>query len=117
VCNKKFPLLYELLKELINFADPTFKFTSIQVNQNVSCSSHRDMSNVGESLIIGFGDYDGGYLVIDHGRGNDSGTRYNIQRNFFRFCGNQSHWTEPWDGFRATVIFYTHKQLVGLVVP
>jgi len=37
VCNMKFPRIYALLKKIIHFADPTFKFTSIQVNQNVSC--------------------------------------------------------------------------------
>jgi len=34
-CNTKFSRIYALLKKIIQFEDPTFKFTSIQVNQNV----------------------------------------------------------------------------------
>jgi len=57
VCNKRFPLLNLLLKEVIKFADPTFRFTSIQVNQNVPCKLHRDSSNNCETIMIGFGNY------------------------------------------------------------
>jgi len=114
-CNTKFPRIYAMLKEIIQFADPTFRFTSIQVNQNVKCKPHKDQSNVGETLIIGFGDYCGGDILIKEKQ--DLIKSYNVLGNFLRFDGKSLHWTAPWTGNRITVLFYTNKRLIGEVVP
>jgi len=114
-CNTKFPRTYALLKKIIQFEDPTFKFTSIQVNQNVMCKPHRDESNVGETVVIGFGDYCGGNILIKENQ--DLVKSYNVCGNFLRFAGKNLHWTEPWEGNRITVLFYSNKRLIGEVLP
>lgn len=114
-CNTKFPRIYTLLKKIIQFSDPTFKFTSIQVNQNVKCKPHTDRSNVGETVMIGFGDYCGGNILIKEKQ--DSIKSYNVFGNFLRFDGRSLHWTAPWTGNRITVLFYTNKRLIGEVLP
>lgn len=60
----KNPKLYELIKE---FGDKYFpsQFTSIQVNKNVVCPRHLDKKNVGNSMLISFGDYEGGNIIIE----------------------------------------------------
>jgi len=52
VCNKKYLRIYAELKKIIDFTDPTFKFTSIQVNKNVSCKPHINKCDVWEKLMI-----------------------------------------------------------------
>jgi hypothetical protein len=42
-----------------------FEFEAIQLNKNVVCPPHRDSGNNGKSVIISFGDYSGGELIID----------------------------------------------------
>jgi len=85
------------------------------VNQNVNCKPHIDRGNVGETLIIGFGNYEGGQTVVQENQGLIM--RYNVKGNFLRFKGSSLHWTEPWTGNRITVLFYTNKHLLGEVVP
>jgi len=135
-CNRLFPKLYVLLKELIKIHDPTFKYTSIQVNRNVMCKPHTDTYNFGETVLVGLGRYHGGCLVVEHERDTprsvkkgrkqtikkkDSLTRvvmkYNVRRRFIRFHGKHLHWVEPWRGNRVTIMFYTNKKLMGLTPP
>jgi hypothetical protein len=65
--NTKYPKLYELLVKLGNRIVPeNIKFTSIQVNHNYKTLEHVDKNNVGDSLNISFGDFEGGELVINN---------------------------------------------------
>lgn len=135
-CNRLFPKLYVLLKDLIKIHDPTFKYTSIQVNLNVMCKPHTDSYNFGETVLIGLGRYHGGCLVVEHKRDTPKGTKksskdrvnkkdpstrvvmkYNVRRKFIRFYGRHLHWVEPWKGDRVTIMFYTNKKLMGLTPP
>jgi len=118
-CNEKFPLVYALLKEIIKFSDISFQFTSIQVNQNVNCKPHIDKNNVGETVIIGFGDYSEGNIVVERKVKliRNRRTSYNISGNFLRFNASNFHWTEPWIGNRITVMFYSNRYLIGLELP
>jgi hypothetical protein len=59
----KHPEIYELIQSIgksYNFA-----FTSIQLNHNVICPPHKDENNKGNSLIVSFGEYTGGSLVVE----------------------------------------------------
>jgi hypothetical protein len=64
VNNKKYPELYKALKTLGNSIVP-FDFDCIVLNHNYITKPHRDKNNKGESLIISFGNYQGGELVIN----------------------------------------------------
>ena len=39
-------------------------FSSIHLNNNVVCPKHKDNRNVGNSLLVSFGDYTGCNIVI-----------------------------------------------------
>jgi hypothetical protein len=100
--NKKFPLLFKTLKKLMKSYDPEFKFTTIQLNKNILSPPHVDKNNVGPSYIIGFGDYEGGKLVIE-------GKEHNIQNKFKKFNGTKGHWVTPFKGGdRYSLVFFTH---------
>ena len=64
-CSKKYPELYNAVKEFGETIFP-FPFTSIHINHNVVCPRHLDSENVGNSMLVSFGDYEGCDLVIEH---------------------------------------------------
>ena len=99
--NKKFPELFSELQKLIKNHDPDFTYTTIQLNKNIESAPHIDKNNVGDSYIIGLGDYTGGDLVVE-------GVRHNIKDKFFRFNGTKGHWNDTFKGTRYSIIFFTH---------
>ena len=97
------PLLFSLLMEWASENVP-IPFTSIQINDNYHCVPHYDKGNIGDSYIIGFGDYTGGELKLW-----DTGELVDI-RNGFVFNGSErKHSTEPWVGRRFSLVFHTVK--------
>lgn len=94
------PYLYKLL---LDFAKKYVKisFTGIQVNQNYFSKPHKDVGNLGESLIVGFGDYTGGEL-------NVWGVNHDIRHKPLIFNGSENlHWTQEWEGIRYSLVFHT----------
>lgn len=98
---KKYPILYEKLKELMNNHDPEFIFTTITLNKNFKCEPHKDSKNIGYSYIIGIGNYDGGELNVE-------GEKIDIKNKFYKFNGSEkTHFVESWtNGDRYTLVFY-----------
>jgi hypothetical protein len=68
-CSMLYPILERALRGLVATAEPSFEFTNITVNKNLQCKPHRDTGNIGDSLIIGFGEYTGGELAVADGTG------------------------------------------------
>ena len=101
-------LLMEFAKKHINIP-----FTSIQVNQDMTCAPHKDKGNVGISAIVAFGDYTGGELVVE-------GVKHDIKNKIFLFDGSQKeHYTAPFTGERYSIVYHTiaPQERWGWVVP
>jgi len=100
--SKKYPVLYDKICKLMTDYDPDFEFTTITLNKNFKCEPHKDSKNIGESFIIGLGDYVGG------GELNIEGEKINIKNKFYKFNGSEkTHFVEPWtDGDRYSLVFY-----------
>jgi hypothetical protein len=63
--SKKYPHLYEEIFRIGKLICP-FEFKSVHLNNNVICPKHKDKGNHGESLLISFGNYEGGNIVIEN---------------------------------------------------
>lgn len=86
--SEKFPELSDYIFKLFDKMF-YFKFTSIQINKNVVAPKHIDGKNVGVSLILSIGDYEGGNLFV---KGEEFDTRYTAHI----FDGSQmEHWNSP----------------------
>ena len=96
------PALYDLLIRLGNqILPPDFSYVSIQVNQNYETKPHKDVGNKGLSCILGFGDYEGGDLVIEN-------AEISIKNRLCFFDGSlYTHWTKPYTGNRFSIVFHT----------
>ena len=86
-------------------------FTSICLNVDFAASPHVDRANVGESWILGLGDYEGGELWVE-GDGEElfsgmRGSRHDIRHRWHKFNGQRVHATCPYDGYRVSVVFFT----------
>jgi hypothetical protein len=96
--------VYLYLKDFVKKYNPDFEFTEIQINYNWKSPKHKDKLNVGESIIIGLGDYKGGELIIEKEDGEE---KHDINCKFLKFNGAKyTHYTKPWEGDRLSLVFY-----------
>eukprot|EP01048_Picozoa_sp_COSAG05_P012980 COSAG05_NODE_1341_length_5140_cov_4.176949_6_plen_517_part_00 len=97
------PRLTELLARFAKQYVPDFKFTSIQVNKNYMSAMHCDKNNLGNSYIVGVGDYTDGALWV-HEK-ND----VQCHNKWVQFDGNIPHCTLPYTGTRYTLIYFSNQ--------
>jgi len=106
VFTERYPHIMDLFKDFINSHFPDFEFNSVYVNKNVVCKWHLDSKNVGESLLVGLGEYTGGetsfYL--------DKEIIFNIQNDSLIFNGSEiEHRSLPFTGTRYSLVFFNVK--------
>ena len=106
----KYRELYLNTKKMMDMhirnSDPKFKFTSIQFNKSQQTAKHVDAKNVGESYIIGLGDYKGGEVIV-YDENDKNPVKHNVKNRFLKFNGSiYPHETAPFTGERFTMVFY-----------
>jgi hypothetical protein len=103
------PRLTELLARFARQYVPGFQFTSIQVNKNYMSAMHTDKNNLGNSYIVGVGDYTDGALWV-HGQDD-----VQCHDKWVQFDGNLPHCTLPYTGTRYTLIYFSNQsyELLG----
>lgn len=106
--NSKYAALLKASKQLLKAHDPKYRFEAVTINKNQKASSHTDVNNVGESYIIGLGDYTGGELVFTDKDSPYYGT-HNIKGKWLRFVGDTPHHVKPFKGERYTLVYYHWK--------
>ena len=104
-----YPEIWDALCELAE--EYNFSFTSATINKNLTCPKHRDSKNTGSTLIVSFGDYTGGLLGIETENGDEF---IDIHEKPYFFNGKTTtHWTEPFEGTRYSVMLYTTKSAIS----
>jgi len=82
---------------------PEHEFDCIMINKNFTCPPHKDKNNIGDSIIIGFGDYAGGELVIED-------EPVDIYWTPMIFNGHEKeHWVAPFVGERYSIVLCKSK--------
>jgi len=105
--NKRYPKLLKLLDIAVKLFDPDFQYTTIQINKNVKCKTHKDKNNVGASLALALGDFEGGGIIQYNIDGSE---KFIDTKNCFKYQdGNIPHTTAPFTGERYALIFFFHK--------
>ena len=97
------PVLFRLLQELAATEVPTFSYTTIVVNKNVVTNPHVDQYNVGPTLILGIGDFNGGALVVQKQTFDISNHKW------LYFWGKDEHYNTPIKkgGDKITITLFT----------
>lgn len=102
----KRPKLYKLL---LDFAKEYVKipFTSITVNDNFKAAAHRDKNNVGVSLLVAFGDFQGGEIQLLEG---DMKGDYDIRHKALVHDFSKTlHCVKEYIGSRYSLVFYQYE--------
>jgi hypothetical protein len=97
----KRPDVYSKLVEIGNKICP-FEFSTIHVNRNVVTPRHKDsLVNRSPSVIVSFGDYEGGELIVED-------VVYNCKNHPLVFDGRLLfHWNNPiHSGTKYSLVFY-----------
>ena len=115
-CNSRHSLKWpEIHKAIFNFGNhvcpPGMDVTSITLNYGVKAKKHVDSFNVGDSVIVGIGEYVEGKLrVFDGGKECETYTAYDIKDKPLMFNGAKlAHETEDFTGNRYTIIYYSQR--------
>lgn len=111
VSNARQPELFKACVEIGNLVVPKgWKYSTITLNHNVKAKKHIDGTNVGDSVIVAIGDFEGGGLYTY----NPDGTKpklMDIEDQPAMFNGAiLPHKTQPFKGNRYTLIFYNMKE-------
>eukprot|EP00747_Dinoflagellata_sp_TGD_P114762 gnl/TRDRNA2_/TRDRNA2_171999_c3_seq1.p1 gnl/TRDRNA2_/TRDRNA2_171999_c3~~gnl/TRDRNA2_/TRDRNA2_171999_c3_seq1.p1 ORF type:complete len:550 (-),score=119.14 gnl/TRDRNA2_/TRDRNA2_171999_c3_seq1:149-1798(-) len=124
---KNNPWLTRLLAGFAKSHCDGFAFTSIQVNVNYAARPHVDRNNLGPSMIIGLGPYEGGKLWVHDDEGDIPftleedihmehrykcgttlpGAEVDVRERWFEFNGNDLHFARPFTGTRYSLVFFT----------
>lgn len=105
---KKYPHIY---KEVVRIGKLIGgKFDAMHINKNVICPPHLDSKNVGDSVLVSFGDYSGCNIVVD-----------DVVHDAFcqpiKFNGSKLvHWnTNDLMGTKYSLVYYTHNLINKLI--
>jgi len=118
--------LTRLLCAFCRKANPSFSFTSIQVNVNYAARAHVDGNNLGPSMITGLGKYKGGALWVHDVKGkveytlsedikqnvqykkgaSFKGIEKDISKKWCEFNGTRLHLTRPFHGTRYSLVYF-----------
>lgn len=114
--NSKYPILYEKLCRFWNILGEKMKahgfemnYDGIQLNHNYESLKHVDKNNVGESVIVSFGDYEGGELIVE-------GTTYDTRLQPVLFNGSKHyHWNNPMlRGDKYSLVFFKNNKVQAM---
>ena len=102
----EYPNIYNEIVRIGKLICP-FEFSSIQMNKNLVCPIHTDRNNVGKSLLVSFGNYEGNNIVVD-------GQEYNTNCRPLIFNGAElQHENTPQiSGTKYSLIFFDSKLII-----
>lgn len=101
--SKKYPKIHDEIMRIGNLICPDgFSFNSVQLNENVTCPPHKDSKNVGFSILVSFGNYTGGNIVVDN-------VVYDARHHPIMFNGAElEHYNTPdLEGHKYSLVFFT----------
>ena len=98
------PEILDLGRMIASVLCPEINYTSFMLNQDYVALPHVDKNNIGESLVVGFGDYEGGELVV-----ND--VAHNIRyQPIIMDASKHIHYVKPiTSGTKYSIIFFRNK--------
>ena len=107
-----YPHLENVFREFQDLYFPEFNYTSVQCNKNFPCPRHIDSTNVGESILLCLGDYEGGELVVEGFQADGSDAIVDNKNSIFQFNGAKYyHWVKPFQGTRYSLVFFSNKAI------
>ena len=90
-------------------SDPTFTWSSIQINKNTVSRKHCDKNNIGRSAVVLLGDFVDGAFVAE-----DCNVKTNETNRFIMFDGSKDHESLAYSGERYSIVVFCHTSHANL---
>jgi len=104
----EYPEFDLVLREFQKLYFKDFTYNQVIINRNYQCLPHKDKKNVGESIILGLGNYEGGALCVQNE--DEQVFQLNLLHRLAKFDASKfTHFVIPFDGERYTLVFYNIK--------
>jgi hypothetical protein len=102
--NTKRPEVWAELQTIAEHLPVPEGWTSCVLNQDYVALPHYDSGNIGPSMIVSFGCYSGGELVLEEASGTRTVSTYltPISGKFSK----TKHWTKPLSGVKFSLVFF-----------
>jgi len=99
--NDVYPDILREARALAKIICPDLNYTTLAVNIDYTALPHVDRNNDGESVVVGFNDYEGGDLVVNGGA-------YNIRHRPLRFRASETlhSVSDITAGTRYSIVFF-----------
>ena len=98
--SRKYPEIYDEIVRIGKIICP-FEFKTIQLNKDCRCPPHKDKNNQSRSILVSFGSYTGGELVIE-------GVVHSAYLKPIEFDGvNKLHWNLEHTGTKYSLIYFS----------
>jgi len=105
------PGLKEVFAEYASIYFPHFDYQQVQMNKNFKINPHKDSLNCGESVLVSFGNYNGGLTCVE--RQDGTVDKYDPRDSAVIFNGSKyTHWVEPFEGTRYSLVFFSNTYLL-----
>ncbi|CAE7505752.1 unnamed protein product [Symbiodinium sp. CCMP2592] len=117
------PEALDVFARFVRQSVPGFKFSSINIFEEVRTERHRDQWNANlHNLAIALTEFSGGAIFVEHEDGRDvsslngaQGSRLAVAAGPVRFNARHYwHYTEAWQGRRVVLIAYTIRHVESL---
>ena len=109
-CRDMYPHLDKIFKEFGSLHFPDFQFTQVQLNKNYKCTRHIDSSNIGESILLTLGDFEGGATIIEK---DGEEIVVDSHNSPYKFNGSKYyHRTTDFTGTRYAIVFFNNRKLL-----
>ena len=100
-----FPISTMVFTKYLKQLAPDFKFNAVAVNVDIQTQEHKDVHNVGRSLIAALSSFSGGELLVE---GSDGRRKIPVTHKASYFEPHETHSTAPWkNGHRMVVVGYS----------
>ena len=104
----QYPAFKYYLKQFSLLYMGDFEWNQVVINKNFEIIRHVDGNNVGQSYIIGLGNYTGGELVVEQNKNEK--LLINIKNYPYTFNGSKKyHYVMPFENNRYTLVFYNNE--------
>lgn len=116
--NTKYPELYEAILKVGRKISPV-GFSAIQVNENYEAAPHYDINNVGHSVVLAIGDYEGGEFCLKDNEYDIANTEKDIKLDIgykpilVNAVANMHYVNAITSGKRYSFVFFTGKPIGG----
>eukprot|EP00931_Biecheleriopsis_adriatica_P034579 TRINITY_DN19955_c0_g1_i1.p1 TRINITY_DN19955_c0_g1~~TRINITY_DN19955_c0_g1_i1.p1 ORF type:complete len:272 (-),score=40.90 TRINITY_DN19955_c0_g1_i1:57-872(-) len=97
--------LWRTMRRLVKVIDPSFTFTSMQVNRNFVGKPHRDKKDRSYQYALSLGEFSGGALVAETDDPEQL-VELETKGRLTKCDGRRAHWVSPYTGTRYSLIMY-----------